>query len=79
MFDLGRFWQSVAMHPAVAILWFLPSIVFGVGTIVTIIALRRAPEGYENDEGFQYLRRSQSPFATRHTSSAGVGSGIELA
>jgi len=49
------------MQAALTFLWFLPSIVFGVGTVITLVALRRAPEGRENDEGFQYLRSSHTP------------------
>ena len=42
------------MHSALAILWMVPSLVFGVGTIITVLALRRAPEGYEDETGFHY-------------------------
>lgn len=37
-----------------AILWFLPSVVFGVGTVITLIAVRRAPKGREDEDGFHY-------------------------
>lgn len=49
------------MNTATTILWFLPSFVFGVGTVITIVALRRAPEGYQDEEGFHYLRSSHTP------------------
>ena len=42
------------MHSALAILWMVPSLVFGVGTIITVVALRRVPEGYEDETGFHY-------------------------
>jgi hypothetical protein len=60
MVEARCIWQSERMQPAVAILWFLPSIVFGVGTVITILALRHAPEGYESEEGFQYLHLSDA-------------------
>ena len=67
------------MHPVLAILWFLPSFVFGVGTVITILALRRAPEGFENEDGFHYLRPSEMPLpmsqrdSTQIVHSGGVG------
>ena len=80
MFERARIWQSVVMHPALAFLWFLPSIVFGVGTVITIVALRRAPDGFEDTDGFHCLHLSDA--ARRADSSASadvVHRGVELA
>jgi hypothetical protein len=44
------------MDAAHAFLWSLPTIVFGVGTVITLVAVRRAPEGCEDEEGFHYSR-----------------------
>ena len=55
----SRLWQSLLMQTLHALLAIVPSVIFGVGTIITIVALRRAPEGLEDAEGFHY----RHPFA----------------
>jgi hypothetical protein len=47
-----------------AVLIFLrlaTSLIFGVGTVITIVALRRAHMGREDEEGFHYLQSSHTP------------------
>jgi cytochrome c-type biogenesis protein CcmH/NrfF len=51
-------WQTVAMDAILSLLWFLPSLVFGVGTVVTLVAIRRAPAGTEDEDGFVYQHRT---------------------
>lgn len=78
MFDATRLWQTRAMQLAASILWFLPSVVFGVGTVITIVALRRAPEGFESENGF-HLRPTDAALVPVRTHAA-VGTGrVELA
>jgi hypothetical protein len=36
-------------------------VIFGVGTIITLVALRRAPMGREDEDGFHFLESSQTP------------------
>ena len=48
-----------------ALLTFLTPVIFGVGTVITIVALRRAPEGNEDSEGFHYRHAFQMPRVAR--------------
>ena len=74
-------WQSKRMDAVRTILWSLPSIIFGLGTVITIVALRRAPDGSEDEEGFQYLRSSHTPLPpqAREPADAVHPSGAHLA
>ena len=42
------------MHPALAFIWMVIGISLLLGTVLMIAGLARAPEGYENEDGFQY-------------------------
>jgi hypothetical protein len=68
------------MEALLTILWFVPSIVFGVGTVITIVALQRAPEGREDERGFRYARPSPTPAPdfTRHPFRTGHSVGAPM-
>jgi hypothetical protein len=55
MVTTRRFWHSLAMQSALPLLLILAGFILAVGTVVMIVALRRAPEGYEDENGFQFL------------------------
>lgn len=67
------------MEAVLTILWFVPSLVFGVGTVITIVALQRAPEGRENERGFRFFRApTPPPDFTRHPFRTGHSVGAPL-
>ena len=53
-----------------ALLGYLPSVVFGLGTVVTVLAVRRAPAGTEDEEGFHYRPRAGLSLDARQQRSA---------
>ncbi|MEO5960764.1 MAG: hypothetical protein ABIZ49_06845 [Opitutaceae bacterium] len=62
------------MQNALPLFLILAGFILVVGTVVMIVALRRAPEGYEgengfqfitDEEGFQYRPASAEPLASR--------------
>lgn len=57
--------HSRSMQTIQTLLTLVPSVIFGVGTIVTIVALRRAPEGSEDSEGFHYRHAFAVPRRAR--------------
>ena len=63
-------WQTMAMDALTALLWYLPSVVFGLGTVVTLLAIRRAPAGTEDEEGFHYQHPSSLSLEARQQRSA---------
>jgi len=42
------------MQPALTLFWMVTSLSLAIGTVMTIVGLVRAPDGYEDDDGFQY-------------------------
>lgn len=58
------------MDALTALLWYLPSVVFGLGTVVTVLAVRRAPAGTEDEEGFHYRPRAGVSLDARQQRSA---------
>jgi cytochrome c-type biogenesis protein CcmH/NrfF len=48
------------MHPALTILWLASSAILAAGTVIMIVALRRAPEGEEGPDGFRYVNESEA-------------------
>lgn len=54
-------WQSMTMQLIQALLSLAVPVMFGLGTVITIVALRRAPEGTEDHEGFHYRHAFQVP------------------
>jgi hypothetical protein len=48
------------MHPALTALWLASSAILAVGTVIMIVALRRAPEGVEGPDGFRYLNEADA-------------------
>lgn len=54
-------WQSMTMQLIQALLSLAVPVMFGLGTVITIVALRRAPEGSEDNEGFHYRPAFQVP------------------
>jgi len=49
------------MHPAFTALWIASSTILAIGTVIMIVALRRAPEGVEGPDGFRYLNAHEDP------------------
>jgi hypothetical protein len=60
----------MTMDALLSLLWFLPSLVFGVGTVVTLVAIRRAPDATEDEEGFHYRPRAGLSLDARQPSGA---------
>lgn len=46
------------MQPALAFLWLVLGIALVLGTVLMIAGLARAPEGYEDEDGFKYANES---------------------
>ena len=53
------------MDAALIILRFVLPVVFGGGTVFTILALRRAPVGREDEDGFHFIESTDAPVASR--------------
>lgn len=72
MFESSGNWQTEPMDALIALLWYLPSVVFGLGTVVTLLAIRRAPAGTEDDDGFVYQHQARGSLDVRQQSGAGT-------
>lgn len=72
MVESSDFWHSQAMDAVLSLLWFLPSVVFGVGTIATLLLVRRAPVGTEDEDGFHYVHAVHPSLEARHASTSGT-------
>lgn len=72
MVDSSDKWQSMAMDALTALLGYLPSVVFGLGTVVTLLAIRRAPAGTEDEDGFVYQHQARGSLDARQQSGAGT-------
>lgn len=42
------------MQPALTLFWMFTGLSLAIGTVTTIIGLVRAPDGYEDQDGFQF-------------------------
>jgi hypothetical protein len=49
------------MEAALTFLRFVTPVIFGVGTVITLIATRRAPLGREDEDGFHFVESSDAP------------------
>lgn len=72
MVESSGIWHSSLMDAILSLLWYLPSVVFGVGTIVTLLAVRRAPAGAEDEDGFHYQAASNRLLDARLQQSSGT-------
>ena len=43
------------MHTALSLIGFVSAFVLIAGAVITVLALQRAPDGFEDDSGFQFL------------------------
>jgi hypothetical protein len=60
------------MDALLSLLWCLPSVLFGIGTVVTLLAVRRAPAGTEDEDGFHYQPASNRSLEARQRPNAGT-------
>ena len=44
----------MVMQPALSLFWMVTGFALVIGTVMMVVGLVRAPEGYENQDGFQY-------------------------
>jgi hypothetical protein len=58
------------MDALLSLLWYLPSVLFGIGTVVTLLAVRRAPAGMEDEDGFHYQATSNRSLDARQQQSS---------
>ncbi len=58
------------MDALLSLLWYLPSVLFGIGTVVTLLAVRRAPAGTEDEDGFHYQATSNLSLDARQRPNA---------
>ncbi|MDP3069690.1 MAG: hypothetical protein Q8N18_05345 [Opitutaceae bacterium] len=50
------------MQSALTVFWILSGLGFAAGVVITVVGLVRAPEGFEDESGFQY---AESPAARK--------------
>jgi hypothetical protein len=68
------------MEAALTILRFAVPVFFGLGTVVTILAVRRAPVGREDADGFRMIDSIETRAARSHEVESSVSSnGVSLA
>ncbi len=65
-------WHTGGMETLHSLLWFLPSVLFGVGIVVTLLAVRRAPAGSESRDGFHYQHAVNRSLESRQQTSSGT-------
>lgn len=70
MVESGGAWHTVLMDAILSLLWVLPSVLFGVGIVVTLLAVRRAPAGSESRDGFHYQHAVNRSLESRQQSSS---------
>ena len=72
----AELWQSLRMHSALIFALGLGSVLVGVGAIVAVAALRRAPDGMETEEGFQFTGAVAQPAAVKTNSTGEFMGGL---
>lgn len=60
----------MTMDAIISLLWFLPSVLFGIGIVVTLLAIRRAPAGSESRDGFHYHHAVNRSLESRQQTSS---------
>ena len=70
MVESSGIWHSLVMDALLSLLWYLPSVLFGIGTVVTLLAVRRAPAGMEDEDGFHYQAASNRSLDARQQQSS---------
>ena len=70
MVESSGIWHSLVMDALLSLLWYLPSVLFGIGTVVTLLAVRRAPAGTEDEDGFHYQPASNRSLDVRQQQSS---------
>jgi cytochrome c-type biogenesis protein CcmH/NrfF len=70
MVESSGIWHSLVMDALLSLLWYLPSVLFGIGTVVTLLAVRRAPAGTEDEDGFHYQTVSNRSLDARQQQSS---------
>ncbi len=70
MVESSGIWHSLVMDALLSLLWYLPSVLFGIGTVVTLLAVRRAPAGTEDEDGFHYQPASTRSLDARQQQSS---------
>ena len=66
------------MNSALTLFWIVTGFSFAVGTVLTLIGLHRAPEGFEDESGFRYLHGAEAHENADHHGD-GVHDSAELA
>lgn len=49
-------WQSELMHPALTFVAMIAALIPVAGSLIVYFGMRQAPEGFENEDGFQVGR-----------------------
>jgi len=49
-----RFWQYAAMHSTLALFSLAATLLLVVGIVLVMVGLKHAPEGFEDENGFQF-------------------------
>jgi hypothetical protein len=62
-------WHLIPMNTAFLIISSLALLTLGIGGIATFFAVRSAPEGFEDADGFHLVANSKSPASVTSTSS----------
>ena len=62
---MRRIWQNVGMQPALTLFWMVAGLSLAIGTVMTIVGLVRAPDGYEDEGGFQYAHDRNATLESR--------------
>ena len=65
-------WHCFLMDAILSLLWNLPTVVFGIGTVVTLLAVRRAPAGTEDEDGFHYQPATGQSLEARQRQTSGT-------
>ncbi len=53
------------MQPVLTLFWMAAGIALSIGTVMTIVGLVRAPDGYEDQDGFQYAHNGNATTESR--------------
>ena len=61
------------MHPALMYLLGIGAFVMVVGLVITVVALRNAPEGFEDDDGFVGVTKGDELLLKQYSEQAHFG------